>query len=1050
MVKTQLSMFDNVEDQAANVQEQVLNASATGGVTEQADDPTQDRLQIANILTPILKAASEMSGAATKVSEDIAGRVPTQIETRLTTGVDEQATKDYWAKELLSPERYEEFKARGFSATNADEEQVLKKARETLTNDQAMEGIPLSEDMLSKTVGEDKILVKENKRTKKGKVIIGEDLDFNFNNIKTDDDIKRVIQATSQIYRKQTDAAVGAAKTLDETKEDANQLLADELGITKKALQKNRGLLDAAESTALRSLLVNSAKKIDDLAKRISGDFVDENGVRLRADKSTETMFQFRRQMALHAGLQIAAKKQQTQLARALSSYRIDVGTDIKLETKLMDDVIKSGGGYTETEKLAKGVQKAIKEGGSAGLNTFVDKATAYGNAAYEIYINGLLSGPKTFFKNALGTPLWMSYLLIEDSVAAIYGSLERGGKKLFKKELTAKDAEGVYLSQLGARLYGYIHAFRDAAANSVETLKTESSAAAVGRVDTARFRAIDSETLGASGVFGAAIDFFGRITRIPGLALQSTDDFWKGIAQRATLYEMAVNKAAQSKYLGKNPEEAAQDGIEVLLDPNSISDEIDYAANFATLTNDTGIFGKISRGIQQLPFGRLLMPFATVPTNSVKNVVSRSLLQAINPNVYKDLTVRGTKARSKAVAKIATASSMFMYVAHLASQGRVTGAMPRDKKERAMLAPGWQPHSFVFRGEGFPKDKSLYDDYGNPNGPLVYVSYAGLEPVGLLFALGANFVESARRSRDLNFVNSKAERYVYGMLDYIQEMPMIHTFGTISKAFQEQDVSVLYNSPLSNFFGFIPKPYSSLQRNIKRLNNNEITKASEQFDLWTEQDVLEDAEKNNRYGADGEPYYENIGLKKSIALGILDLDKTSLKEISQRAITAQVGDKDREAKQYDVFGNVKTKGVSFSTNPVLALWNMIFPFSISFGEAFTPLQEEIVRLRVPLSLERTTIKDIPLNRMQRSEWTDYAKNKQILRIKGKSANFNEALDNLFNSRSYSRMTDNERKAAFRRIEKKFYDAAAEEFLIPSYPEILEAIESRQFYLGGN
>ena len=70
MVKTQLSMFDNVEDQAANVQEQVLNASVTGGVTEQADDPTQDRLQIANILTPILKAASEMSGAATKVSED--------------------------------------------------------------------------------------------------------------------------------------------------------------------------------------------------------------------------------------------------------------------------------------------------------------------------------------------------------------------------------------------------------------------------------------------------------------------------------------------------------------------------------------------------------------------------------------------------------------------------------------------------------------------------------------------------------------------------------------------------------------------------------------------------------------------------------------------------------------------------------------------------------------------------------------------------------------------------------------------------------------------
>jgi len=1047
MAKTQLSMFNTVDEQAANVQEQVLDASSTSGVTQQAEDPTQDNLQVAggmgSVLHEILKAANVMGGVKESVQnapEEVAGRVPTPIESRLAKGKDVQATKDYYARKLLTPERYKAFKERGFTAGDANEQQVLDKANEALESELAMEGVPLAKDMLRMTEGEDAIIVKENKKTKKGKTIIGDDLDFNFEKIQTSDDIKRVIQATSNIYRKQIDSSVGGTKSLDETKEEASELLANELGITKKALQKNRGLLDASESTALRSLLVNSAKKINDISKKING--VGPNGEPIAADKSTATMFAFRRQMALHAGLQLAAKKQQTELARALSSYRIDVGADLNFQDKLMDDVIKSSGGYEETEKLAKGIQKAFEDGGNAGFNTFVNKATAYGNAAYEVYINGLLSGPKTFFKNALGTPLFMTYLLAEDTVAALYGSLERGGKKLFNKQLTPQDAEGIYLSQIAARMYGYIHAFRDAASNSVETLKTESSAASVGRVDTARFRSIDAETLGISGPFGSAVDFFGRITRIPGNALQATDDFWKGIAQRAALYEAAVNKAAKQKYLGKSNEEAGQAGVEVLLDPNAIAKDLDYAANYATLTTDTGALGKLARTMQnypeKFPIGRLIMPFATVPTNVIARTLERSILNV--PGALKVFT--GTpKERAAALSKITIGSSMFMYVTNLTTQGRITGAMPKDKKEREMLPPGWQAHSLVFKGENFPEDKPLFDKFGNPNGNLTYVSYAGLEPVGLLFALGANFVEGSKRSRDLNKHNNKAARYVFAMLDYLEEMPMITAFGTISKAFQEDDVSVLYNSPLSNFIGPIPKPFSSLIRNIGKLENTEYKKKSDEFERWTEEDVIEDAKKNNRYDQAGEPFYENIGTPKSAI---------SFRESYHRIVTAQVGDIDREAQQFDVLGKPKNRGVKFSTNWVVALWNMITPFGISYGEKFSELQQEIVRLRVPLSVERNQYKNLKLSKMQSSKWTEYAKNTQILRIKGRTVNFVEALENLYNSRSYDRMNDKERKAAFRRIEGKFYDAAATEFLINQYPEIEIALDARNEYLGGN
>ena len=172
MAKTQLSMFNTVDEQAANVQEQVLDASSTGGVTQQAEDPTQDNLQLAGgmgkVLFEIIKAANVMGGVKEGVQnapEEVAGRVPTPIESRLAQGKDVQATKDYYARKLLTPERYKAFKERGFTAGDANEQQVLDKANEALESELAMEGVPLANDMLRMTEGEDAIIVKENKKT---------------------------------------------------------------------------------------------------------------------------------------------------------------------------------------------------------------------------------------------------------------------------------------------------------------------------------------------------------------------------------------------------------------------------------------------------------------------------------------------------------------------------------------------------------------------------------------------------------------------------------------------------------------------------------------------------------------------------------------------------------------------------------------------------------------------------------------------------------------------------------------------------------------------
>jgi len=82
---------------------------------------------------------------------------------------------------------------------------------------------------------------------------------------------------------------------------------------------------------------------------------------------------------------------------------------------------------------------------------------------------------------------------------------------------------------------------------------------------------------------------------------LSAQDDFWGAILARGTLYEESVRRARTSLAQGKTAEEAVDDGIMVLIDPRSVSDEIDSARKYTTLTQDMGVVegaGKIEKGV--------------------------------------------------------------------------------------------------------------------------------------------------------------------------------------------------------------------------------------------------------------------------------------------------------------------------------------------------------------------------------------------------------------------------------------------------------------------
>ena len=110
-------------------------------------------------------------------------------------------------------------------------------------------------------------------------------------------------------------------------------------------------------------------------------------------------------------------------------------------------------------------------------------------------------------------------------------------------------------------------------------------------------------------------------------------DDFFKTIASRGALYEESVRAYRRSKHMGRDDTEAMDDAMMVLLDPKYATDEMDAAGRYATMTTDLGdgVIGKFTNAFRGNVLGKLTMPFAKAPTNTIKiNAEGHPLIQAV------------------------------------------------------------------------------------------------------------------------------------------------------------------------------------------------------------------------------------------------------------------------------------------------------------------------------------------------------------------------------------------------------------------------------------
>ena len=267
------------QEQLAQLNQRAMRDVATGGVTEFASDPG---IQVAGgggaVLGELFRLFRGVRKGEAKGNIDAKPRVPAEgnIEP---DSLDYRATQTEAAKRNLSPEGQAKFKAQGNRATDlspegrrtaallaeADEAVELspeQQLRQTVTASQRAvtaedRGFKLTEDSAGVATLSQADEVLETARVEGFRDSIEEGAPFNFDNIKSPDDVKALIQAVSTSKKTEQTAATRGVVSNVQTLEEAETLLADDLGMARKILSRKRGTAfeNAAEAVAAREVM---------------------------------------------------------------------------------------------------------------------------------------------------------------------------------------------------------------------------------------------------------------------------------------------------------------------------------------------------------------------------------------------------------------------------------------------------------------------------------------------------------------------------------------------------------------------------------------------------------------------------------------------------------------------------------------------------------------------------------------------------------------------------------------------------------------------------
>ena len=594
---------------------------------------------------------------------------------------------------------------------------------------------------------------------------------FNLPLMDTEDAVKSTVEAINEL---------AGIKTKKITFDDV-VAKAEESGIGIKFLNdlvKNKLAVNPENTYKVLNAMTESAKKLDGLAQKVAD-----------GSATPQEAAEFAQTIHFHSVLQQSAKGYQTNVAQSLAVMRIPRGG--------MDDIgeiMASVGGDSNITRFAQ----AFIELKDPMARAEMIRKSAQGNVwekLYTVYVNGLLSRPTTHIKNALSNTVFLPWRLTERVAATGIGALRRS--------IGFGSADAYRFAETPAILASTPVAVKNGFALAAHAWKT---GVPKGWKDPAKIARQQSRmelfNYKADGsLLSAGIKALNYVTTLPGRSLMTADEFFKGINYTQELaaettrlkistFEEAI-KAGDSFEVATKKAEAAMN--------NFLAEPPDYVAQLAekgTFTQKLeGLGGDLQKNLQANTavgfLARTQIPFIATPLNIMAETVSRSPLGVFSKDLWIGLSKGGTKESDMVMAKVGLGSAAMYGFSTMATDGNLTGSGPGDRGTRdAMSRQGWQPYSFVLDVGGIDDDmrqalskipSSVRYGTGDYEGK-VFISYQGLEPIGALMAMSADYVDYAKFEGDDSRINEVAGGLAFGFANYMMESPFLQGVSNIQQ----------------------------------------------------------------------------------------------------------------------------------------------------------------------------------------------------------------------------------------------------------------------------
>lgn len=527
-------------------------------------------------------------------------------------------------------------------------------------------------------------------------------VEINFSRIDGPEDVKNVLQQMAEMNAGDLEAARRGVRTHADTaaaagKEDAWQLL------MQMRAANAPSALNAEQSLAVRQLWTASADKLAEVAK-------------LAASAPSEgNLFAFRKMLATHTLVQEQAIAARTETARALESWKIPAGGG-REQLRAIESVLRDTGGQDFTRQMAERIAALA----DAGMAPELD-AVARGSVAartwggfLQVWINGLLSGPKTHVVNMLSNSSVLAAQLGERAVAA---RLSR---------LLGSDA-GVEIGETMAQIEGLKGAYRDAFVNAAKALRTGKTGYGLGKMEAGRPGALSAQTLGIAdnSIPGALFNGLDVLTSVPSRLLGAEDEVFKTLGYRMQLHAEAYRRATQeARRGGFGADWIAQRRADLLANPpeDLKLSAVDQAL-YQTFTAPPGPgVQKLMGLLKEWPIARILVPFVNTPANILKYAAERSPVAPLLGEWRADIAAGGAR-RHMAMTRTALGTGALLTAIDLAQQGNMTGGGPVDPAQREAFArDGKKPYAVKFGDRWF--------------------QYNRLDPLGMTLGIAADINE--------------------------------------------------------------------------------------------------------------------------------------------------------------------------------------------------------------------------------------------------------------------------------------------------------------------